>query len=159
LASKQFWYLDTSYLLSYISKQPWSEWLSEDKEQARTARSVIQRLGSENVKVPVIVWGEVVTQLREKGVNMGITPMLSDFETAWLKREETNIFSQIVRKLSERDARLQPFDCLIVAFAMACSECRGLLTFDTRLIKSKAIQEILKEEYGNRSFIVSDGPW
>lgn len=163
MASKQFWYLDTSYLISYLSTQTWNESLKQlsyhYRDQGRIAKGVIGNLKRENVKVPAIGWGEAATQLKEMGVDVGITSLMADFETAWLKQEEIRIFSKIVSELSERDARLQPFDCLIVAFAMACSECCGLLTFDKRLVDNKAIRGILEEEYGGRSFIVNDSPW
>lgn len=160
MATKQFWYLDTVYLISYIHRYIKNKIAQNlvDREQSNIARRVIGKIKPENIKVPVIVWGEVLTQLKEKQVDLGVMSLTSDFETAWLRRNETKTFSKIVHDLAEKEMRLEPFDCLITAFAIASSECCGLLTFDSHLIGNVAIKEIIDEIGRSGTFTIIEEP-
>ncbi|MEM3398045.1 MAG: hypothetical protein QXQ84_03120 [Nitrososphaerota archaeon] len=125
---------------------------------ARTlANSVIKSI-SQKIKIPFIVISEVTGKLIKYGINIGIIEIFGDLEIAFLKRELITDFLNILQDLAERDKRLEPMDCMIAAFSIASPECLGLLTFDSKLIKNRAIKNIVEEKYPGREFLVTSDP-
>lgn len=168
MGEKQYWYLDTEYLLSYLSgygflskrtrKELWKNF-DLDEAHVRQAISAIKHISQDSVKVPIITWAEAITQFKEKNANIGIIELMSDFETAWLRRDEVATFSEIISFLIKEDGWLDPFDCLIVAFAIAKNECCGLLTFDSNIIQSITVLHAIQKYIGSsRPFIITEYP-
>ena len=57
-----------------------------------------------------------------------------------------------------KDERLEVMDSIIVAHALSSSECKGLLTFNKKLILSKTIKNVDQEIKGSRGIIITDDP-
>jgi predicted nucleic acid-binding protein len=155
---REYYYLDTNYLLAYLAH--WNQDISKSfdiKDGLFTANSVIKNLNTKKIKVPLPVLAELVMQLKEKNVNIGTLELCGDFEIAMLKRNEIINFIRALILLVE-DERLEVMDSIIVAHAISSSECKGLLTFDKKLILSKTIKDVDQEINGSRGIIITDDP-
>ncbi|MEM4497355.1 MAG: hypothetical protein QW692_00830 [Nitrososphaerota archaeon] len=157
--AEQFYYLDTNYLINYLSFKHdlIAKSMSIDRNARTIANSVIKSL-SRRIKIPFIVISEAAGKLMEHEINIGIIEILGDLEIAFLRRELIANFSSILRDLAEMDRRLEPMDCMIAAFSIASPECLGLLTFDSKLIENRAIKNIVEEKYPGREFLVTSDP-
>jgi predicted nucleic acid-binding protein len=155
---REYYYLDTNYLLAYLAHWNPDTFKSFDiKDESLHANSVIKNLTTKKIKVPLLVLAELVTQLKEKNVNVGTLVLCGDFEIAMLKRNEINNFIWALTLLI-KDERLEVMDSIIVAHAISSSECKGLLTFDKKLILSKTIKDVDQEINGSRGIILTDDP-
>jgi predicted nucleic acid-binding protein len=155
---REYYYLDTNYLLAYLAHWNPDTFKSFDiKDESLHANSVIKNLTTRKIKVPLPVLAELVTQLKEKNVNVGTLVLCGDFEIAMLKRNEINNFIWALTLLIE-DERLEEMDSIIVAHAISSSECKGLLTFDKKLIFSKTIKDVDQVINGSRCIIITDDP-
>jgi predicted nucleic acid-binding protein len=155
---REYYYLDTNYLLAYLAH--WNPNIIKSfdiKDQLSHAYKVIKNLTTDKIKVPLPVLAELVTQLKEKNVNVGTVVLCGDFEIAMLERNEINNFIRALNLLIE-DKRLEVMDSIIVAHAISSSECKGLLTFDKKLILSKTIKDVDQEINGSRGIIITDDP-
>jgi len=155
---EKHYFLDTNYLLNFLSfrNKKLSKVIAAKHEQIQVANSVIKSL-EKHIKVPIIVVAETVHQLHELGVNVGISELMV-FETSYLKREHLCYFVKLMHKLSEKDPMLESMDCMIVAFSLADPQCVGLLTFDANLHSNRAIQDVLRETFTDRDFVITDDP-
>ncbi|MEM1965836.1 MAG: hypothetical protein QXH12_06955 [Candidatus Caldarchaeum sp.] len=154
----EYFYLDTNYLINYLSFRYDSiaKKMSTERYARITANSVIKSL-SQKIKIPFIVICETVAQLVKHEVNIGVVNLFGELEVAYLRREFLTDFLDILQNLADRDKMLELIDCVIVAFSIASPECCGLLTFDNKLIKNKAIKDIVKG-HPNREFLVTSDP-
>jgi len=158
---REYHYLDTNYLLAYLARR-YRDFLKGadfyiDEDQIRQANSVISYLNPSKIKVPVFVLAELVMQLKEKNVNVGIDVLFGDFEIAMLRMEDFNNFIKALKMLI-KDEWLEEMDSIIVAHAISSSECKSLLTFDKNLISSKTINDTNKVINGSEGILITSDP-
>jgi predicted nucleic acid-binding protein len=155
-------YLDTNYLIAYLAHryQEFFRGLYVDSDQRREANSVVTRLTSKRIgiRVQIFVLAELVTQLKEKGINVGIGVLYSNFELAMLRRENINKFIKALRILA-KDPMLEEMDSIIVAHAMSSSECKYFLTFDRKLINNKIINEANRKLNEGNGLVITPYPF
>ena len=106
----------------------------------------------------IFVLAELVTQLKEKGINVGIGVLYSNFELAMLRREDINKFIKALRILA-KDPMLEEMDSIIVAHAMSSSECKYFLTFDRKLINNKIINEANRKLNEGNGLVITSYPF
>ena len=100
---REYYYLDTNYLLAYMAH--WNQDISKSfdiKDELFPANSVIKNLNTKKIKVPLAVLAELVMQLKEKIVNIGTLVLCGDFEIAMFKRNEINNFIRALRFARKR---------------------------------------------------------
>jgi len=112
----------------------------------------------------VIAAGEFVKVMAEKGDEHCLshfrklvrdkTILVSPLEKRRLGR-----FTDLVNQLKKAEYLAGSTDVLIAAQSMADRECRGLLTFEDRLIHSMSLKDIIRTSVRDRKFNITDDPW
>jgi hypothetical protein len=157
--TREYYYLDTNYILAYLAYKYFDYFknVGINQTQSLLAKSVIGYLTPEKIKVPLFVLAELVTQLKEKNVYVGIDVLIGDFEIAMIRKEDLKKFVKALKILT-KDERLEVMDRLIVAHAISSYECTGFLTFENRLITSRSIKNANKEINGSEGIVITSDP-
>jgi predicted nucleic acid-binding protein len=157
--TREYYYLDTNYLFAYLAHRhaEYFKRVDIDREQSLRANRVITHLTPSKIKVSVFVLAESVMQLREKEIDIGTVILHGDFETAMLRREDINKFIKALEMLIENKS-LEEMDSIIVAHAISSSECRGLLTFDNRLINNRTINDTNRAINDSKGIVITSDP-
>jgi predicted nucleic acid-binding protein len=157
--TRQYYYLDTNYILAYLAYKHPEHFKNLDinPTESRLANSVIGYLTPKKIKIPVFVLAELVTQLKEKNVYVGIDVLIGDFEIAMIRKEDLKKFVKALKILT-KDERLEVMDRLIVAHAISSYECTGFLTFENRLITSRSIKNANEDINGSEGIVITSDP-
>jgi len=157
--TREYYYLDTNYLIAYLANRhsDYFKRIKIDKEQILKATRIVSNRKIK-IKVPIFVIAELVTQLREKGIDMGTDILYGDFEPAMLRRGDIDNFIKALEMLI-KDKLLEEMDGIIVANAIASSECRGLLTFDKKLINNKTINDTNRAINRSEGIVITSDPF
>ncbi|MCD6511086.1 MAG: PIN domain-containing protein [Thaumarchaeota archaeon] len=157
--------MDTSYLISYLQHNK-----NVRNDQTVQAYEVINRLKYKGYKMRIseISLGELITVSMNKstaGVNLEDLEILksiiekNEFEIYRLDRGRLGRFTDLVSRL-KKDRKIDPTDVLILAYSMADKESKGLLTFDNKMIGSKIVTDVRKENLRDRKgFVVTNDPF
>jgi len=159
--TREYYYLDANYLIAYLARRQSKDFrkrLNIDKDQENKANKVISSLTSSRIKVSIFVLAELIMKIKEKGINVGALILCADFEVAMLRRGDINNFIKALGELV-RDELLEEMDSIIVAHAISSSECKGLLTFDRKLINSRSVTEVNREINGSKPIVITSDPF
>ena len=65
-------------------------------------------------------------------------------------------FSKLVEEINKYYWNIESMDMLILACGMVDDSCKGLLSFERKLIDNRGLVQVNESQYGNAKFTVSD---
>lgn len=157
------YHFDTSYLIEYLRHR--------EADTSRQAREVVNRLQNigYGIRISQVAVGELLEMMVRKPELRDLTEGFFSFITSKkdvtvyrLKREDLGRFTALVNhikgKIKGEERKIDGTDVQIVACSMVDRECRGLFTFDDKLITSKAIKDVIFDHVRNRKrYSITDG--
>jgi hypothetical protein len=139
----------------------------KNRDQSGLASDSINSLLSRGtqVVVPDICFGELVQVVGEKKLEVDFGHLLRELGKGRLVvrhvgEKDLMHYSNLVPKIWKADRLLESTDVRIIALSIADRECRGLLTFEKKLIESAGLRKfIAKEVTFKKSYLISDDPF
>lgn len=156
----QCYHLDTCYLMAYLK-------LASTDDQVRRASEVVHRLLSKQyiIRFSQVALGEFIDVLTKEGLHVTLGDLLDflnpsrGFEVFRLDRRGIGRFTDLVNMIKRKDRYIEPTDVLILAYSIADRDCRGLLTFERKLIDSKSLKDLIgKHAQDRKRFTITDYP-
>lgn len=145
-------YLDSSIIIGCID---------EEDEKNKVAKGILNKLKSKvkvqkGIKTVIspIVWGEVLKYIleiedinRKHNIFSNLYYLVKELniKEVGLKEDTVNFASIILKK----DKRIEPSDAIIIAHAFQDNFSTHLVTFDRKILTSKALRDI-QEEIGRK---------
>lgn len=146
----QSYYFDANFIIAYFDKND-EEKHKVSKETIRRTKNIVRKNPEINVKIPSIAIAEVASWLLKRSIlpeqSHDLARLARELEADFPSPKKEHYKEAI--SLLERDRYLEPHDSLIVAHALLDSNTTHLLTFDTKLIDNREIEN-RKIELGNR---------
>lgn len=115
--------------------------------------------------IPDLCVGEMVQVVAEKKLEVDFEHLLREFRKGRLvmghvKEEDLTLYSNLIPKIRKADQRLESSDIRILAFSMADRDCRGLMTFDRKLIESTGLRKFITREVTfKKEHLITDDPF
>jgi len=157
------YHLDTNYLIELLES-----FLPRRKspDQADFASEAVHGLGSKGFEVCVsdTVVGETVNVIITKKYPIHLNDFASLIQKKQLKivhvrEDEFRHFARILIDVRKADRELETNDVRIIAHSMVDRECRGLLTFERKLIESRTLKEFIATKVRfKKRYSVTDNP-
>ena len=151
------YHVDTNYLIEYLDYHNRPE-----EEQGRLANRVINLLMDKAVlKISQIVAGELIMVVARDRPTSSIVDNLftrvksKDFSVCEVTLSELPAYSTLANAIRQEDYEIEPTDALIIAHSMADAQCRGLLTFENKLIQSEGITRARAKHLKGRKYTIT----
>ena len=82
-----------------------------------------------------------------------------DIDVSSVDKQRLGRFADMVNKVRKGDPYIEPTDVLIVARSIADKECKGLLTFERKLLESKGLKKVTgKHTQDRKAYSITEDP-
>ncbi len=115
--------------------------------------------------IPDVCLGELVKVSAQKKLQIDFKEVTSELEkgkmtVGHVKERDLRHYSNLVPKVRGADRYLESTDVRILAMSMADRDCRGLLTFEGKLIENPGLLKfIAKEMTFKKNYLITDDPF
>ena len=115
--------------------------------------------------LPDVCLGELVKVSAKKGLRLDLEEVskhLSEEKMAvgHVREEDLRHYSNLIVKICRADSYLESTDVRILGMSIADRECRGLLTFEGKLLGNPALLKFIAREVNfKRSHLITDDPF
>jgi hypothetical protein len=115
--------------------------------------------------IPDMCAGELIRVVGEKRLQIDFEDMIKELRKGKLgvrhvEERDLMLYSNLIPKIRKADRLLESSDVRILALSMADRECRGLLTFERKLIESAGLRRFIDREVNfKKGYFITDDPF
>lgn len=140
---------------------------ASNPDQTELASRSINSIRAKGVTatIPDICVGELVRVVGEKKLEIDLQVLLKELGKGRLavghvKEDDLMLYSNLIARIRKVDKFPESSDVRILAFAMADRNCRGLLTFERKLIESTNLQRFIAKQVNfKKGHLITDDPF
>lgn len=104
-----------------------------------------------------------MVQEKKLKVDLDVLPKVLErgtLEIGHVKEEDLMLYSNLIPQVRKADKLFESSDVRILAFSMADKDCRGLLTFERKLIDSAGIRRFIAKQVNfKKGHVITDDPF